>query len=1030
MNYSKDDFKALFQAKFDYNKWFAMLKDFFKADELRTTAEPISDPADCDKGYYIGAINTSDSYRIGLFYYEIGHSNVARKKVGLRNLVRTFINPNWGQFDAALAVFSDGKRWRLSLISDIKGEATAAKRYTFVFGEQDNLYRTAIERFALIRSEGPSFEALKKAFSVEALTEEFFGLYKEHYERFCDFIYQNADDRRYFGPEFAQWNSNKDSQKYIRDYVKNLMGRIVFLQFLQKKGWMGVPTDRNDWVGGDPYFMQHLYDYATEEQKDDFLDEVLEPLFFNCLNVLRPNDVFDTNVKGIGVVKVPYLNGELFEKKEVDKVQSKFPKKYFHDLLNLFLQYNFTIDENDPNDAEIGVDPEMLGKIFENLLEDNKDKGAFYTPKEIVRYMCKESLISYLCSNNGVKHADSIKVLVNNHQLTPKLQEDVKTCERLNKHLRNVKVCDPAIGSGAFPMGLMNEIFACRSVLHENIEETNDETSGQIKREIIQNNIYGVDIEQGAVDIARLRFWLALVVDSVKPEPLPNLDYKIMQGNSLIESYKGLDLSNLLHSDNLFVATKAEELGKYMKSYFRATDSEEKRKLRNQIDFTVKQCIYAAGIQDTIELPNTEFFLWHTYFHDVFKEGGFDIVIGNPPYGVSIKDDYRQTVVKYLGKVPDYEIYYYFIEIAYLLLVDNGILSYIIPNSYLFNTFAKKYRLDILKKWNIVEILDCTQFPLFKKAVVRNTINIWQKNNNEKNQIGYRNTSNSKDFISLTSKPRLFMDISNLLSMNQNWGLAFKLSNQIISVTRIISSAPYTLKKFFSVSQGYIPYRKSDLIAKYGTEEGTKIVKNRLWHNENKIDDDYIQEIYGRDITKYSYSSTGEFVKYGKHLACYVDLKFFNSPRILVREITNPTIIACYIDELYVNDPQLISIINEIEDNNYSLMMIWAILNSKLATFYHFNHSPKATKGAFPKILVQDIKDFPLPAVNEETKISIESIVGRILSGKRLDPSADTTADEQEIDNLVYHLYGLTYDEVKIVDPETPITEEEYTKEG
>lgn len=588
----------------------------------------------------------------------------------------------------------------------------------------------------------------------------------------------------------------------------------------------------------------------------------------------------------------------------------------------------------------------------------------------------------------------------------------------------------PAIGSGAFPMGLMNEIFACRSVLHENIEETNDETSGQIKREIIQNNIYGVDIEQGAVDIARLRFWLALVVDSVKPEPLPNLDYKIMQGNSLVESYKGLDLSNLLHSDNLFVSARAEELAKHMKRYFRATDNEEKCKLRNQIDFTVKQCIYAAGIQDTVELPNTDFFLWHTYFHDVFKEGGFDIVIGNPPYGVSIKDDYRQTVVKYLGKVPDYEIYYYFIEIAYLLLVDNGILSYIIPNSYLFNTFAKKYRLDILKTWNIVEILDCTQFPLFKKAVVRNTINIWQKNNNEKNQIGYRNTSNSKDFISLTSIPRLFMDISNLLSMNQNWGLAFKLSNQIISVTRIISSAPYTLKKFFSVSQGYIPYRKSDLIAKYGTEEGTKIVKNRLWHNENKIDDDYIQEIYGRDITKYSYSSTGEFVKYGKHLACYVDLKFFNSPRILVREITNPTIIACYIDELYVNDPQLISIINEIEDNNYSLMMIWAILNSKLATFYHFNHSPKATKGAFPKILVQDIKDFPLPAVNEETKISIESIVGRILSGKRLDPSADTTADEQEIDRLVYHLYGLTYDEVKIVDPETPITEEEYTKEG
>lgn len=689
MNYSKDDIKALFQAKFDYTKWFVLLKDFFKADELRTTAEAISDPADCDKGYYIGAMNTSDSYRIGLFYYEIGHSNVARKKVGLRNLVRTFINPNWGQFDAALAVFSDGEHWRLSLISDIKGEATAAKRYTFVFGEKDNLYRTAIERFAIIRSEGPSFEALKKAFSVEALTEEFFGLYKDHYERFCDFIYQNAEDSRYFGPEFAQWNSNKDSQKYIRDYVKNLMGRIVFLQFLQKKGWMGVPTDRNDWTGGDPYFMQHLYDYATEEQKEDFLDEVLEPLFFNCLNVLRPNDVFDTNVKGIGTVKVPYLNGELFEQKEVDKAQSKFPKKYFHDLLNLFLQYNFTIDENDPNDAEIGVDPEMLGKIFENLLEDNKDKGAFYTPKEIVRYMCKESLIAYLCSNNGAKHADAIKTLVNNHQLTPKLQEDVKTCERLNKHLRNVKVCDPAIGSGAFPMGLMNEIFACRSVLHENIEETNEETSSQIKREIIQNNIYGVDIEQGAVDIARLRFWLALVVDSVKPEPLPNLDYKIMQGNSLVESYKGLDFANLLNSDDVFVSKRAEELAKHIKSYFRATDNKEKRKLRNQIDFTVKQCIYTAGIQDSIELPNAEFFLWHTYFHDVFKEGGFDIVIGNPPYNElrdlseRVQMAYKKSTFYKFAKGGRVNMFQFFYPLGLHIIKDHGICSLITQNSIL-----------------------------------------------------------------------------------------------------------------------------------------------------------------------------------------------------------------------------------------------------------------------------------------------------------------------------------------------------------
>jgi hypothetical protein len=158
------------------------------------------------------------------------------------------------------------------------------------------------------------------------------------------------------------------------------------------------------------------------------------------LNTLRPNDVFETNIKGIGAVKVPYLNGELFEQKEVDKAKSRFPQKYFHDLLNLFLQYNFTIDENDPNDAEIGVDPEMLGKIFENLLEDNKDKGAFYTPKEIVSYMCKESLILYLCSHVAAKYEDDIKTFVNNHQLTDKVTRRCEVlCKKINKYLARCK---------------------------------------------------------------------------------------------------------------------------------------------------------------------------------------------------------------------------------------------------------------------------------------------------------------------------------------------------------------------------------------------------------------------------------------------------------------------------------------------------------------------------------------------------------------------------------------------------------------
>lgn len=1010
MNYSKDDFKALFQAKFDYNKWFAMLKDFFKADELRTIAEPISDPADCDKGYYIGAINTSDSYRIGLFYYEIGHSNVARKKVGLRNLVRTFINPNWGQFDAALAVFSDGKRWRLSLISDIKGEATAAKRYTFVFGEKDNLYRTAIERFALIRSEGPSFEALKKAFSVEALTEEFFGLYKDHYERFCDFIYQNADDRRYFGPEFALWNSNEDSQKYIRDYVKNLMGRIVFLQFLQKKGWMGVPTDRNDWTGGDPYFMQHLYDNATEEQKEDFLDQVLEPLFFNCLNVLRPNDVFDTNVNGIGTVKVPYLNGELFEQKEVDKAQSKFPKKYFHDLLNLFLQYNFTIDENDPNDAEIGVDPEMLGKIFENLLEDNKDKGAFYTPKEIVRYMCKESLISYLCSNNGAKHTDSIKTLVNNHQLTAKLQKDVKTCERLNKHLRNVKVCDPAIGSGAFPMGLMNEIFACRSVLHENIEETNDETSGQIKREIIQNNIYGVDIEQGAVDIARLRFWLALVVDSVKPEPLPNLDYKIMQGNSLIESYKGLDLSNLLHSDNLFVATKADELGKYMKSYFRATNNEEKRQLRENIDFAVKQCISLSGIHDTITLPNTDFFLWHTYFHDVFKEGGFDIVIGNPPYVLIQKFDDKKLVDYYKRhySVASYKVdlYHLFIEHGVRILKKGGVISYINPSNFLTNNYTESLRRFLLEKQTLCSVINIEDNVF--SASVNTCIIQATKGATDDYTIKYATAniqnSNLNIFTNSTCSNRAYLEEEGEIIQPLGG------DNEQLLVKKI---------KAGSVELGALAK------VKFGMQlRNRKIYPNDVIEApvDSFLSSDYRKCLTGKNIIPYGSEYKGLYCYFNTEAKCggCWDETVHNTPiKVLVRQVGSTPV--CGIDTNgYAVLNSAFMIVCKSTDPYYIL----ALINSTLIKFF-WSMVFEDKRKTFPKIKGTYLEKIP---VKQPATDVISSLCKTICLKK--EQSTDTSDEEQQIDELIYHLYGLTYDEVKIVDPETPITKEEYCKEG
>ena len=1043
--YNKETFKRLFQSKFNLSKWQMLLQDYFHADKVRVSPEVLDEDAEDRKGYFLGSMTTQDNYELGFFYYEMEDGSVLRRKVGLRNLIRPYLG--YG-FDAALAVFNDGTNWRLSLICDLKEDATSTKRFTYVFGDEKAFYKTPILRFESLRTKANEFLEIKKAFSVEALSDDFFDEYRKQYAEFVKFLtgkeYVKKGNKwveqKTGEPDAQYFTSFKEDDKLVRDYIKKMMGRIVFLYFLQSKGWLA----------GNLHYMHDLFYDASDEAKENFLDKVLEPMFFGLLNT-KPEDRSSAPlVNGVGVKyipnagEIPYLNGGLFQQEKIDEVESVFPAGMFQSLFDFFDSYNFTIDENDPNDAEVGVDPEMLGKIFENLLEDNKDKGAFYTPKEIVRYMCQESLTAYL--QTGIEDAE-VKEHIANFVKTNDVEElggaSSELAMSIDQKLIDVKICDPAIGSGAFPMGLLRELYACR----KSIEIFEEDNAADIKRHIIQNNIYGVDIEKGAVDIARLRFWLALIIDEKEPMPLPNLDFKIMQGNSLLESYKGVDLdvtSKKLKTGKDTKKTRGvlslgfeetdvqKTIQDLVKSYFSITDHTLRAQRRQQIDKYVKDYIKVCAegnheVQDAVdelEIPNDQFFLWHTYFADVFEKGGFDIVIGNPPYGVSIKDDYRKAVVASWGNVPDYEIYYYFIVLAAPLLKEKGIMSYIIPNTFLFNTFAKHFREMLVEKWNVLEILDCTKFPIFESAVVRNAINLFQKDSEGSKQVGYRNTANVTSFSDLLERERVFMTVESLLAMNQNWGLAFYLGANDIKVINQISSSIDSICNHYDVSQGYIPYRKSDLIKIYGKEEGERIVKERLWHSQQPLDNTYIQEIYGRDITKYSYHSTGEYVKYGKHLACYVDLKFFNSSRLLVREITNPQIIACLLDELFVNDPQLISVI--VRDERYSLEFLWGILNSKLATYYHFHHSPKATKGAFPKILVQDIKGFPLPIASDEQISSLGKVSKKVLTKKKSNLSTDTSVLENQIDFLVYHLYGLTYDEVLIVDPKTPISREEY----
>ena len=751
-----------------------------------------------------------------------------RNRQGIQKLVRQMMGP----YSCAFMLFHYQDMpdwdWRFSFMhkGDKDSTSTSAKRYTFLLGPRQSCLTAAINFHELYELHGSiNEEALEKAFSVEALSNEFFKRYKNYYENFVSYITGKA-----YRKEGNKWvekvvNTDNDKEFYarfdhndkrIRDYVKRLLGRITFLHFVQKKGWLGVPAGQ-DWNSGKGNFdfMRQLFLQASEQQKDDFLDAVLEPLF-NAIDTDRKDDdyLFDTGV--LGKVRIPYLNGGLFERNEDDRIPSRFPKELFANLLQFFSEYNFTVDENDPDDAQVGIDPEMLSRIFENLLEDNKDKGAYYTPKEVVHYMCRESLIAYLQTDyKDKKQQDNIRHFVETQEVDG--IESIK--DNIDSRLKEVKICDPAIGSGAFPMGMLKEIFLCRSVL----EDVSD--AAQIKREIIQNNIYGVDIEKGAVEIARLRFWLSLIVDEKTPETLPNLDYKIMQGNSLLTTFRGqyvdLDIHGHTKGSTAALNLNMTRLAQAQKKLFNA-EGEEKLFTQINIKLIIVESVIAQlqyefdsftrannTVQGTLNFGTTNekkiakvvtfpqermeilqeclrlkeqllddtvsrkaraemalpFFDWHMMFNDVFSrpsKEGFDIVIGNPPYvsaptqlDNNILKKQRQDIVeckKFKTLNEKWDLYVPFMELGLQLLAEKGIFTMIVPYPLSNQKYAKKLRKLITEKTCILEIADLNGTKIFENATVSNCIPILRKDKPAES-LSIIHINDNRQFLLALSKP-------------------------------------------------------------------------------------------------------------------------------------------------------------------------------------------------------------------------------------------------------------------------------------
>ena len=1071
MTYTKDTLRQIFQQPFNQQKWQTMLQNYFHAKNLRKEPERINNTPDDEAGYYLGKLNT-DPYSIGLFYYQIQHGNVARKRVGLRNLVKSFINPDWGEFDAALVVFDSGELWRLSFVCDIKGENTAAKRFTYVFGESDNYYNTPVGRFDALQRNGISFENIKDAFSVERLNKDFFNGYKERYVKFLNHI-------------------NEDT-KENRDYVKKLLGRLVFLQFLQKKGWMGVPANQQGWNGGDKFYLNHLIE--RYEGNDRLLSDVLEPLFFNTLNERRINDLVDSRLgKNI---KIPYLNGGLFDKDDLDKKDIDFPYDYFKELMDFFAMYNFTIDENDPEDSEIGIDPEMLGHIFENLLEDNKDKGAFYTPKEIVQYMSQESVAQYLKSHAPEELHTAIDSLIKQRVVEPILQNK-ENARLVNKALSVVKVCDPAIGSGAFPMGVLNVLFDCRHLLYGFIGKNEDFSYAKVKRDIIQNNIYGVDIEKGAVDIARLRFWLALVVDENEPQPLPNLDYKIMCGDSLLHRF-ALDapFQNVLKDYNqkngthytlddyrqwvydytdISDHTQKDDFRKRIEDIKRAVKTElndkEKGKIakvrgaidnlqmedmfggkKNEKKIKVLQKELKALEQQRAEIESNKIydqaFEWRFEFPALLDESGgfmgFDIVIGNPPYvnvqlmSVGEKEQYKKIYESFFKRC---DMFCLFLELGLLKLTSaEGVVTLIIPSVVHSNMSYQKIR-DIILDHQWLSEVRYTGGDVFNAPTVDTTILICNKKGNENIKL-----TKAIDF----SNPKThqvpadyFKKYNNVISIGDDQGSEIfdKLFNPDFDI----------VGNHYTVFQGIVTGNNPAFVFDTLQDALKKNVDASLLH----------PLCHGRDLEKYKVRSRERRILYidndvkidnylqtKEWLSCFkealekrrevrrgvirwyglqwprVKVELDIKEKIMIQRTRNESLktrIVATLDDTGVYGMEGIYFIIP-KHSEDSLRYLLGILNSKLMNYLF------ATKFLNLAIKAEYVKQVKLPNTSEKQKVQIEELVNAILQGKLSD--ADTSKEESEIDLLVYHLYALTYDEVLIVDPETPITREEYEKQA
>jgi hypothetical protein len=837
----------------------------------------------------------------------------------------------------------------------------------------------------------------------------------------------------------AMFSNNNDAVIF----TNRLLGRLLFCYFLIKKGV--ITAD----------YLNIEQENIGQNSDDNYYYNKLSLLFFEVLNTPK-------NERQHSDIDTPYLNGGLFEKKELDKIKVGFPSGYFKRLFAVFAKYNWTVDESLSNFEVVAIDPEMLGRIFESLLaelKERKTKGAYYTPRVIVDYMCKESLHQYLLTNSDSNAHSIINKIFDNQtsyliDQKKNIQADIKPHkDHLLKVLDKITVFDPACGSGAFPMGMLQMMLQIYEHLGDKLSVS------ERKMKIIENSIFGADIEPNAIEIARLRAWLSIIVDEDNNDikPLPNLDFKFVCCNSLIKlERKGQ--SSL--TDNIALADKLQEL---QHKYFNANSYKRKLSLRKQYHDLISQ----SKAQDS--LFGKSQYLEQLESYDPFNTGhicqfydsefmfgvkdGFDIVIGNPPYvqiqkfsGHTYQEQLKEQ--KYETFIKSADLYVLFIEKACNLLKQSGVMSFITSNKWMRANYGKLLRQFLSNKVQTLQLIDFGGCKIFANATV------------DANILTIKNIAPNAD-EPINACEILMADYNSNINLAQ-YTQQHRRSLQAVNADSWIIGNNIDMVIKNKIESKGIKLKDWDIKINYGIKTGLNeafiidnATKERLCEADPKSAEIIKPILRGRDIKRYEAKWAGLWLivaKYGAHqylqsqykviyeyLLQFQDklarrgqcryggknnqgmhhwleldncpndkyLAEFEKEKIVYREIVQNSSFNLDVDQYY---PEATTFLITAGINT-NLKYLIALLNSDCISWIFKSFYAGGGLGGkgyrYKKIFIEQL---PIPQLTPQQQQPFIELVDKIIQAKQ--QGQDSHKYEKEIDQLVYQLYDLTTEEI------------------